>query len=305
VFEDEETNGVYADIRDKERLAREIAVFSPEIVFHLAAQPLVRESYRAPVLTYETNVMGTVNLLDAVRGVESVKGVAVITTDKCYKDMDWEWGYRETDALGGSDPYSSSKACVELLCEAWRTSFFHGIGTLVATARAGNVIGGGDWAAERIVPDAMRAFSDDKPLYIRSPKAVRPWQHVLEPLYGYMLLAMRLFDGESSFAGAWNFGPSAEGSRNVESIARLLREQWGECARHDIAEDSTLRESHTLRLDSSRAVQKLGWSPNLDLEEAIAMTVEWYKRYFNGENVHGVTIEQIKKYMDKVGLNGQ
>jgi CDP-glucose 4,6-dehydratase len=300
VCEDKETRGVFADIRDGKRLKEELGSFNPEIVFHLAAQPLVRESYREPVLTYETNVMGTVNLLEAVRSAGSVKCVVVITTDKCYKDMNWEWGYRETDTLGGADPYSSSKACVELLCEAWRSSFLAKTGAPLATARTGNVIGGGDWAADRIVPDAMRAFQKKVPLVIRSPRAIRPWQHVLEPLYGYMTLAERLYEGDVSCANAWNFGSSADDSRDVESVASLLAELWGDGARYEVSENSTLHESRLLRLDSSKAAQKLEWRPVFDFEEAVSLTVEWYRRVFDGDLPAAVSGEHIRKYMDKV-----
>ena len=288
----------YADIRDGNQLKQELIAFAPEIVFHLAAQPLVRESYRDPVGTYETNVMGTVHLLEAVRAVDTVKSIVVVTTDKCYKDRDWEWGYRETDALGGADPYSSSKACVELVCDAWRRSYFSKSDALLASARAGNVIGGGDWAVDRLVPDAIRAFQQGEPLLIRSPHAVRPWQHVLEPLNGYMTLAMRLYQGDSSCACAWNFGPSAEGSCDVRSVAERLIQLWGEGAAYRITEDHSLHESHLLRLDSSRAIQKLSWHSKLSLEEAIALTVAWYKANLDKNNPLSVTRGQILKYME-------
>ena len=300
----ESANGIYADIRDRERLSRELADFSPDIVFHLAAQPLVRESYRQPAYTYETNVMGTVNLLEAVRLTPSVKAVVVVTTDKCYRDMDWEWGYRETDPLGGADPYSSSKACVELLCDAWRMSYLDKTGVALATARTGNVIGGGDWADDRIVPDAMRAFQAGVVLSIRSPRAVRPWQHVLEPLRGYMMLAQRLCEEGHASQTTWNFGPSTSDAQNVEAVTGRLSELWGCGADYEISEDCTLRESHTLRLDSSRAEQKLGWKPCLGFDESIKMTVDWYKRVYNGESASAVMDEQITSYMDKVVAHG-
>lgn len=292
-------HGVFADVRDAEELQREMSDFAPHVVFHLAAQPLVRESYRQPALTYATNVMGTVNLLEAVRNVGTVKSVVVVTTDKCYKDMDWEWGYREIDGLGGADPYSSSKACAELVCEAWRRSYFSNAETLLATARAGNVIGGGDWAADRIVPDAIRAFQKKEPLEIRSPNAIRPWQHVLEPLRGYMALAERLFDGDDSFASAWNFGPRSDDSCNVESVASRLAELWGEGASYVVRGDRSLHESHLLRLDSSRAAQCLGWSSKLNFGEAISWTVEWYRGVYDGEDALSITQRQICEYMDK------
>jgi CDP-glucose 4,6-dehydratase len=294
-----ETKGVFADIRDGERLKQELSNFKPDVVFHLAAQPLVRESYQKPVLTYETNVMGTLNLLEAVRAVQCVKSVVVVTTDKCYKDMNWEWGYRETDPLGGADPYSSSKACAELVCDAWRKSYFEKSGTLLATARAGNVIGGGDWGADRLVPDAIRAFQKKEPLEIRLPKAVRPWQYVLEPLAGYMALARCLYDGNTSCAVAWNFGPPAESSRDVESVARILTESWGDNAVYKIVEDRALKESQLLRLDPSRAIQKLDWNSKLTLAESIHFTIEWYKSVLNGSDAMTETKKQITAFVEK------
>lgn len=287
----------YADIRDGELLKEKMSNFVPDVVFHLAAQPLVRASYREPVLTYETNVMGTVNLLEAVRSVPSVKSVVVITTDKCYRDMNWEWGYRETDTLGGADPYSSSKACAEFVCDAWRSAYFAKTNTLLATARAGNVIGGGDWAEDRLVPDAMRAFTQGKPLEIRSPNAVRPWQHVLEPLSGYLILAEQLYRGDRDCACGWNFGPRAEDSRSVKDMVEALVKLWGDGAKYRLEENSTLHESHLLRLDSSCAIQKLGWQPKLSFEQAVSMSVNWYKRIQAGEILLSVTREQILEYM--------
>jgi CDP-glucose 4,6-dehydratase len=299
VYANKKTNGVFADVRDGERLRQELSYFRPDVVFHLAAQPLVRESYREPVLTYETNVMGTVNLLEAVRAARCVKSAVVVTTDKCYKDMDWEWGYREMDDLGGADPYSSSKACVELICDAWRKSYFGEGKTLLATARAGNVIGGGDWAADRLVPDAVRAFQKKEPLKIRFPKAVRPWQHVLEPLRGYMMLAQRLYYGDASFAAAWNFGPPAESSQNVENVARILADFWDGDVEYGAFEDEAFKESKFLRLDCSKAVQKLHWNSRLTFLESIRFTAEWYKSVLNGESAAAETRKQIAFFMGK------
>jgi len=296
-------NGVYADIRDRERLEIALSTFAPDIVFHLAAQPLVRESYRQPVYTYETNVMGTVNLLEAVRAYNRVKAVVVITTDKCYRDMDWEWGYRESDLLGGADPYSSSKACVELLCDAWRLSYFDKSDVALATARAGNVIGGGDWADDRIVPDAMRSFQSGSPLCIRSPQAVRPWQHVLDPLHGYLMLAERLYsECANDFPRAWNFGPPSSDFKNVEELSKKLCELWGSGARYIASESSLLRESNMLCLDSSRAIQKLGWNPRWDFSGAVSMTVDWYKCVFDGERALSVTDRQIEMYVKEAAV---
>jgi CDP-glucose 4,6-dehydratase len=292
--------GVYSDIRNGDELKEAMSGFGPDIVFHLAAQALVRESYRQPVFTYETNVMGTVSLLDAIRQTPSVKSAVIVTTDKCYRDMEWEWGYRETDALGGADPYSSSKACAELIVDAWRRSFFCDGNTLVASARAGNVIGGGDWAAERLVPDAMRAFQEGRPLEIRSPGAVRPWQHVLEPLSGYMILAECLHDGDRSCEAAWNFGPPPEDSRNVGDVAARLAALWGDGASLTTSPDHSLHESCMLMLDSSRAAHHLGWRTRLDTDEAISMTVEWYKRVFGGDDPLDMTRGQIARYMERI-----
>ena len=303
IYGQQSENGAYADIRDLNTLKREASVFAPDVVFHFAAQPLVRESYKRPIYTYETNVMGTLNLLEAVRSIESVKAVIIITTDKCYRDMGWEWGYRETDSLGGADPYSSSKACVELLCDAWRSSYFNKTGVALATVRAGNVIGGGDWADDRIVPDAMRAFQRGLPLVIRSPRAIRPWQHVLEPLYGYVLLAESLYDDREVFEKAWNFGPISSDARSVENVVQSIVALWGKEARYVISEDSSFRESQILRLDSSSAMQKIGWKPYLSFDDAISMTVDWYKRVYDGADALAVTDDQIISYMDRVGIH--
>jgi CDP-glucose 4,6-dehydratase len=294
-----DTRGIFADIRDINRLTREMSNFAPEVVLHLAAQPLVRESYRQPVLTYETNIMGTVNLLEAVRHTPSVKSVVIVTTDKCYRDMDWEWGYRETDALGGADPYSSSKACAELIADAWRRSFFQDGSARMASARAGNVIGGGDWAKDRLIPDAIRAFQERKPLEIRSPDAVRPWQYVLEPLHGYLILAERLYRNDRLCEAAWNFGPPADDSRDVRNVAERLAVLWGNGASYATSPDHSHHESNLLRLDSSRAVQHLGWSPKLDIESAISLTVKWYKSVHEGEDPLRITRSQISGYLER------
>jgi CDP-glucose 4,6-dehydratase len=295
-----ESRGVYADIRDARKVAGEISSFAPDIVFHLAAQPLVGESYRDPAGTYQTNVMGTVSVLEAIRNSGTVRGVVVVTTDKCYRDMDWEWGYRETDALGGADPYSSSKSCAELVCDAYRRSFFKDGGARIATARAGNVIGGGDWAADRLVPDAIRAFAEGRALSIRSPDSVRPWQHVLEPLRGYMTLAERLYNGTGGFDTCWNFGPNPEDSRSVEHVAARAAELWGGGARYTANRGGSFHESRLLRLDSSRAIQKLGWRQILDFGEALSMTVKWYRDVSMGAQAASVTREQISLYMDRL-----
>ena len=291
---------IFADIRDGRELREELCGFAPDVVFHLAAQPLVRASYRDPVATYETNVMGTVNLLEAVRCSPSVRSCVVVTTDKCYQDMEWEWGYRETDHLGGADPYSSSKACAELVAAAWRSSYLSADGVRVATARAGNVIGGGDYAEDRLVPDVMRAFANGDAPRLRSPRAVRPWQHVLDPLNGYLTLARRLYGGDESVACGWNFGPPADGSECVENVVKRIAGLWGG-ALYEIAEDHRLHESQTLRLDSGRALQILNWRPVLALSEAIGWTVEWYARVADGASALALTEEQIRRFADAAG----
>lgn len=293
--------GVFADIRDASRLKREITGFAPEIVFHLAAQPLVRASYADPVHTYETNVMGTAHVLEAIRATVAVKSAVVITTDKCYKNREWEWGYRENDELGGADPYSSSKACVELLCNAWRDSYLREQGVSLATARAGNVIGGGDWACDRIVPDIVRAFVAREVLSVRMPKAIRPWQHVLEPLWGYLLLAEQLSKKpEDIYAAAWNFGPPAENARTVEEVIQTAMHIWGKDAEYCLAESAIAHETHSLRLDSSKAVQHLAWENRYDFDQAMAHTIGWYKRFYAGEHALSITREQVEAYLGKV-----
>ncbi|MDR1137906.1 MAG: CDP-glucose 4,6-dehydratase [Synergistaceae bacterium] len=296
----DEKRGVYADIRDARKVADEIYSFSPEIVFHLAAQPLVRESYKDPVLTYQTNVMGTVSVLEAIRAAKTVRAAVIVTTDKCYRNMEWEWGYRETDALGGEDPYSSSKSCAELICEAYRTSFFKDSDTRLATARAGNVIGGGDWAEDRLIPDAIRAFEGGRTLAVRSPDAVRPWQYVLEPLRGYMMLAEHLRGEGGDYAAAWNFGPSPEDARNVGHVVNRLAELWGNGAKYEADRDDAFHESLFLRLDSSRAIQKLGWRQMLNFSEAISLTVKWYRDVSLGADAADTTKGQISLYMDRL-----
>jgi CDP-glucose 4,6-dehydratase len=268
------------NVRDMPAMRSALSHEQPEVVFHLAAQPLVRQSYAQPVETFATNVLGTVSLLEAVRQVDSVRAVVVVTSDKCYDNQEWHWGYRETDALGGHDPYSASKACAELATAAWRKSFLSTGGRMVgvATARAGNVIGGGDWAEDRILPDAVRAIVAGKPLVVRRPKAVRPWQHVLEPLHGYMMLAERLFAEPERWSSAWNFGPSDDDAIPVGELLDRFFAAWGEVTWRP---ESTLvgpHEAALLRLDPSKARSQLGWRKALDLKEAILMTADWYHR---------------------------
>lgn len=289
------------DIRDFSSLEAALQESRAEIVLHLAAQPLVRASYDSPVDTYATNVMGTVHLLDACRRLQSLKAAVVITTDKCYENHGWLWGYRENDRLGGADPYSNSKAACELVVDAYRRSFFnpeaHGRhGVAIASARAGNVIGGGDFAVDRLVPDAIKAFMAGEPLQIRNPLSVRPWQHVLEPLYGYLLLAERLHDS-ASFGGGWNFGPQTDESAPVSAVADALAELWGDGAewRQDPLEHP--HEAATLKLDSTKARIELGWRPRFSLHEALVHTANWYKALSRRDNLRELTSEQVSSYL--------
>jgi CDP-glucose 4,6-dehydratase len=285
--------GEYADIRDAERLAASLAAFAPEIVLHLAAQPLVRESYRTPAQTYATNVTGTLNLLEAVRQCDSVRAVLVVTSDKCYENQEWLWPYREQDALGGHDPYSSSKACVEILCASWRESFLCERGVSLATARAGNVIGGGDWSADRLVPDVLSAWDRDELLMLRYPGAVRPWQHVLDPLHGYLLLAQALVEHGQAFAQAWNFGPGSEGTATVGELVQGLAALWPGQARWGIEASAQPHEAGLLTLDSSKARQRLGWRPRWDLRQALQQTLDWHRAWRDGQDMQKYSRAQI------------
>lgn len=290
-----------ADVRDADRLQGSLRESQAEVVIHMAAQPLVRASYELSLDTYAINVMGTANLLEAVRRVDTVRAVVVITTDKCYHNKEWVWGYREDDELGGHDPYSNSKACAELVTAAFRDSFFNRARfdehrVAVATARAGNVVGGGDWAEDRLVPDIIRAVMHEVPVEIRFPDAIRPWQHVLEPLGGYLLLAERLYAGGPEFAEAWNFGPAQEDARPVSWIADRLTSLWGEGASWNRDGGAHVHEANYLKLDSSKARGALGWRPVLDLATTLDWIVEWFRVSHAGGDVSGVTAEQIARY---------
>lgn len=289
------------DVRDPAALTTALRDAAPEIVFHLAAQPLVRPSYDDPVGTYATNVMGTVHLLEAARGCPSVRSVVVVTSDKAYENREWEWGYREGEAMGGYDPYSNSKGCTELVVSAYRSSFFnpgqfdrHRVA--VATARAGNVIGGGDWATDRLVPDFMRAIVARQQLRIRSPHAIRPWQHVLEPLSGYLLLAQRLHEVGPPFAEAWNFGPHDRDARPVEWLVSRLVSLWGEGASWRLDEQVHPHEAHYLKLDISKARGRLGWEPRWDLGETLSRVVDWYRGHARGQDMSQLSLDQIAAF---------
>ena len=285
---------IRADIRDGERIKQIFKQYSPEIVFHLAAQPIVRLSYKIPVETYETNVMGTIHILEAIRNATSVKSSVLITTDKCYENVEQDYAYKENDALGGYDPYSSSKGAAEIAISSWRRSF----SMPIASARAGNVVGGGDWALDRIIPDCIRAIESDKTIDIRSPKAVRPWQHVLEPLSGYLLLAYKVYEEPNRYNQAWNFGPETESVSTVWEVASRLVETNGKGTLKDKSDVQQLHEANLLMLDITKAKNELGWTPRLNLNDTIRLTAEWYKRYQN-ENVYDLCVEQIKRYIDE------
>ncbi len=289
---------VRGDIRQLPALAGAMAEFQPEIVLHLAAQALVRPSYADPAGTFDTNVMGTVNVLEAARRTPSVRAVVVVTSDKCYENNEWVWGYRETDPMGGRDPYSASKGCAELVASSYARSYFQAPhGPVLATARAGNVIGGGDFGADRLVPDLARAAAQGTPALIRNPMAVRPWQHVLEPLSGYLLLAGRLLERGQSFAGGWNFGPSDTGSCTVGELADRFCPALGHGAAWKLAEGAHPHEAHLLNLDCSKARKILGWRPRLDMAATVDWTAAWYSAWLRGENsLRRIMEEQIDAY---------
>jgi CDP-glucose 4,6-dehydratase len=275
-------DSVSGDVRDLDRLRRTFAAKDPEVVFHLAAQSLVRAGYDDPAGTYSTNVLGTVNVLEVIRQTPAVRAAIVVTSDKCYENGEWLWPYRENDRLGGRDPYASSKACAELVTEAYRASFFADRRCGIATARAGNVIGGGDWAANRLVPDLLRAFGEGTPALIRNPGAIRPWQFVLEPLRGYLALAQALIDGDGGLAGAWNFGPHDHDVRPVQWIADRLIELWnGEAAWKLDEQYDAKPEAFTLKLDSSKARTLLGWDPKVGLDTALEWIAEWHRGWID------------------------
>jgi CDP-glucose 4,6-dehydratase len=288
-----------ADIRDLDSVRRVMKDCDPEIVFHLAAQPLVRDSYADPVGTYATNVLGTAHVLDAARGLENLKAVVIITTDKCYENNEWVWGYRENDRLGGHDPYSNSKACAELVTDSFRKSFFKTRpgAAAVASVRAGNVIGGGDWSKDRLVPDILRGcFSNSGEVILRNPSAVRPWQHVLEPLSGYIMLAEKLASGAEGFDEGWNFGPPTEDVRPVKNVAQAIVDAIGAGKLMINQDPNAPHEANLLQLDCSKTRARLGWKPKLNFADTIAFTAAWYAAWHRGEDMKAFTFAQISRY---------
>jgi CDP-glucose 4,6-dehydratase len=296
-------SSILGDVTDLPALRSAIERSRPEVAFHLAAQSVVRLSYERPVETYATNVIGTVNLLECVRSCDSVRAAIVVTSDKCYENREWVWGYRENEPMGGRDPYSSSKACAELVTAAYRAAFFspgelRASAAAVASVRAGNVIGGGDWTQDRLIPDIMRSVASERPVPIRNPGAVRPWQHVLEPLGGYLTLAERLYADGAAFAEAWNFGPGDEDCQPVSWIVNRLGQEWGPEVRWEIDRAVQPHEAGYLKLDSGKAAARLGWRPRWSLGTALRMTAVWYKAYLAGEDLRRVTEGQIQVYSE-------
>ncbi len=295
-------HSIISDIRDLKKLNEVIQTYKPEIVFHLAAQPLVRYSYKNPIETFETNIMGTVNVLETCRLSDSVRAIVNITSDKCYENREWVWGYRENDPMGGHDPYSASKGCAELITNAYRNSFFnlneygksHNI--LLASARAGNVIGGGDWAEDRLMPDIIKASSRNEKVIIRNPKATRPWQHVLEPLSGYLILGQKLLESKKEFAEGWNFGPDDESNICVEDVILCIKGEWDKVNYEVQSSLDNPHEAGLLRLDCSKAHSMLGWKPVWDIKKTIKMTTKWYKEFY--ENGKILSLDDLREYIE-------
>jgi len=295
---------IKADLRDYKKLEQVIEEYQPEIVFHLAAQALVKESYIHPKETYETNIMGTINLLEAIRNSDSIKTAIMITSDKCYENIEQIWGYRESDRMGGYDPYSSSKGCMELVVNSWRNSFFNPKdydkhGKVIASVRAGNVIGGGDWSDNRLVPDCIRFIEEGKDIEIRSPKSTRPWEHVLEPLSGYLRLGQLMIENPRKFYDCFNFGPSIKSNKTVWEVVNKIIKSYGKGKAIDVSNPNDVHEAQLLYVDPTKAYVKLGWSSVLTLDESIDFTVDWYKEALTGKNMYGYSVAQINMYYEK------
>ncbi len=293
-----EIKQTFSDIRDYNALDSSMNKFKPDILIHMAAQPLVRPSYHDPRYTYETNVMGTVNVLEVAKNINSIKSILVVTSDKCYKNLEVEYSYKETDFLGGHDPYSNSKACSDLIATSYYQSFFSIKEVGLGIARAGNVIGGGDWSKNRIIPDLVRAYSKNKPLIIRYPNAMRPWQYVLDPIYGYLLLVEKIWEDQASFSGPWNFGPATDKNKSVEYVCNRITKLWGKNSNW-ISEESKdqMHEATLLMLDSEKAKKNILWKPKFDINRAIDQTIKWYLAYYDGQDMKNITKMEIDNYL--------
>jgi CDP-glucose 4,6-dehydratase len=300
---EDKVTSIIGDIRDERRLNEVFDIYKPDIVFHLAAQPLVRLSYKKAKETYEINVMGTVNVLEAAKNTDSVKVVMVITTDKCYENKEWAYGYREIDAMGGYDPYSSSKGCAELVVSAYRKSFYQERGIALSSVRAGNVIGGGDWAEDRLIPDFARAVCEDRAIVIRNPLATRPWEYILEALSGYLWLGALMFKDKKKYSSAYNFGPKDLNYLNVNEILDLAIKIWGKGAL-ELDRNVQLHEAKLLKLDISKANAYLNWYPIYNINEAVGKTIQWYKTYYENKNhnMYEYTLKQIKEYEEEAKI---
>lgn len=284
------------DIRNLDKLTISMVSFDPDILIHMAAQPLVRLSYKEPLETYDINVMGTAKVLEAARGCANLKAIVSVTTDKCYENKEWVWGYREDEPMGGHDPYSSSKGCAELVTSAYRRSFLQDAGVGLASARAGNVVGGGDWADDRLIPDILRAFEQEKPVIIRNPKSTRPWQHVLEPLSGYLVLAQKLYENPSEYAEGWNFGPNEEDAKPVDWILDKMTALWPN-SEWRLDEGDHPHEAGYLKLDISKAKSYLQWHPMWRLEQTLERIVKWHKAWLDEKDMQAACLEEINDYM--------
>lgn len=295
---------VIGDLRDSKKLEEVIEKYKPDVVFHLAAQALVKESYVHPKETYETNIMGTINLLEAIRKSDSVKTAIMITSDKCYENVEQIWGYRETDRMGGYDPYSSSKGCMELVVSSWKNSFFNPKdydkhGKVIASVRAGNVIGGGDWSDNRLIPDCIRFIEQGKDIEIRSPKSTRPWEHVLEPISGYLRLGQLMSEAPKNFYDCFNFGPTIKSNKTVWEVVNKVIKSYGKGRAVDVSNPDDVHEAQLLYVDPTKAYVKLGWSSVLNLDESVDYTVDWYKEELKGLDMYDYTVSQINRYYDK------
>jgi len=294
---DENMDSELGDIRDLEVLKKSMISFDPDVLIHMAAQPLVRLSYAEPVETYTTNVIGTVNVLEAARYCPNLRAIVSVTTDKCYENKEWAWGYRESEPMGGHDPYSSSKGCAELVTAAYRSSFFSTPETVnVATARAGNVIGGGDWAMDRLIPDILKAFENKAPIIVRNPLATRPWQHVLEPLSGYLILAENLFNEDKKYSEAWNFGPYDQDCKSVQWMLDKMVNFWGEGAKWEMDKESNPHEASLLKLDCSKAHSELKWEPHWNVEMTLKKIINWHKAWLNKKDMKALCLAEIEEY---------